>query len=201
MGRKGLTMGVAAATIFLMMLINPQTAQAGGHSVDVGFRAGDFHIRFHSGRFHGQPRFRYHCPRVIVERRPRFMIEVPCYHYYGPPVIVKRIAIEEQRISEVEKREREIERALIDLRYGDKGDRKDAAKKLGKLRAEEGTRPLIRALEGDRKEDVRKEAAKALGKIGDPRAIPALERAARRDPEDDVRKAARKALKEFYEDD
>lgn len=91
----------------------------------------------------------------------------------------------------------ELCKALQRLRFGDKGDRKDAAKKLGKLEDPQAVPALVEALRSDPEEDVREEAAEALGRIGDPRALSALRWAARHDREDDVRKEARKAIEKI----
>ena len=88
----------------------------------------------------------------------------------------------------------ELHRLLQELAFGDKGDRKDAAKKLGKLEDRRAVPALIDALRRDPEEDVREEAAEALGRIGDRSALPALRWAERYDEEKDVRKEAEKAI-------
>jgi len=91
-------------------------------------------------------------------------------------------------------RDHELDRLLFHLESGSKGDRKDAAKKLGEREDRRAVAPLTVALGNDPEEDVRKEAAKALGRIGDPSALPALRWAALHDREKDVRKEATKAI-------
>jgi len=88
----------------------------------------------------------------------------------------------------------ELDKQLQRLVSGDKGDRKDAAKRLGKLEDRRAVPALIEALRRDWEEDVREEAAEALGRIGDRSALPALRWAERQDEEKDVRKEARKAI-------
>ena len=193
------SLGFVAILAFAFIGLSAKDVRANGFfDVGVGFRAGDVNVGFSAGEIFGgrrhyggaywpyPPRYEYYYPAPIIVERP------PVYMEPGPVVVERRPIIV------LDRRREEIQRALVDLRYGDSDDREDAAKKLGKLRAVEGVNPLIRALLHDRDEDVRKKSAEALGKIGDPRAIEALEDAAQYDREDDVRKEARKALKKIY---
>lgn len=91
-------------------------------------------------------------------------------------------------------RDRELDRLLLRLDSGSKGERKDAAKKLGDRKDPQAVASLAVALANDPEKDVRKEAAKALGKIGDPSALAVLRSAALHDREKDVRKEAAKAI-------
>lgn len=91
-------------------------------------------------------------------------------------------------------RDHELDRLLFRLESGSKGDREDAAKKLGDRKDPQAVASLTVALGNDPEKDVRKEAAKALGHIGDPGALPALRWAALHDREKDVRKEADKAI-------
>jgi HEAT repeat protein len=83
-------------------------------------------------------------------------------------------------------------RLLSDLRSKDKGDRREAANRLGVLRARGVVRALVEAL-SDKEASVREAAAFALGQISDPAAtgllIPLLA-----DPEPSVRASTAFAL-------
>ena len=96
-----------------------------------------------------------------------------------------------------DKDEIELEKRLRELGSRDKGERKKAAEKLGKLGDRRAVPALIQAMRNDPEEDVREEAAEALGKIGDRSALPALRWAARHDREDDVREEAEDAIEEI----
>ena len=87
-----------------------------------------------------------------------------------------------------------VDKLIRDLRYGDTGERKDAAKKLGDYRGPRVVFALSEAVVDDPKDDVRERAVKSLKKIGSPRALPALIHALRYDDEDDIREEAAKAL-------
>ena len=119
--------------------------------------------------------------------RPPVWFGEPQPGWDGPPPLRRR---QDRHLADLYK-------YLERLRFGDKGDRKDAAKKLGKLEDPRAVPALVGALRSDPEEDVREEAAEALGRIGDPSALSALRWAARRDREDDVRKEARKAIKKI----
>jgi HEAT repeat protein len=81
-----------------------------------------------------------------------------------------------------------------ELHSDDSDVREDAAKWLGDSHDPRAVRPLIEAMQHDRKDDVREEAARALGQIGGMDAERALTITSTNDPDDDVRRSASKAL-------
>ena len=80
------------------------------------------------------------------------------------------------------------QRLLYDLKHGTKESRRDAAIKLGNIRAKEAVKPLIDAL-SDKEPGVREAAAFALGQIASPAAAAALSQAIR-DSNAEVRASA-----------
>jgi len=114
-------------------------------------------------------------------------------------VIRKRIIIIPEDEDIVVKRE-DLKKWINLLEFGDKGERKKAAKKLGKYPYnKKAEAALIEALLCDPSDDVREEAAKSLGKIGSSRRALRALRKALRDEEDDVREAAEKAIGKILE--
>jgi hypothetical protein len=87
-----------------------------------------------------------------------------------------------------------VDRLVDDLRYGDRRDRRAAARKLGCLDSLRAVYPLVYALEYDADVFVRFYAAKSLGKIGSREALEPLRWAVETDPEDIVRSEAARAI-------
>lgn len=77
--------------------------------------------------------------------------------------------------------------------------RREAATKLGRIRASSASGPLMDSLRNDRDEGVRKAAAWALAEIGESVAIDYLEKAAQFDKSSEVRAAARAASQKLVE--
>ena len=77
--------------------------------------------------------------------------------------------------------------------------RRDAATKLGRLRASSAVGPLMDTLRNDRDEHVRKAATWALAEIGDSVALDYLEKTAQFDKSAEVRAAARTASQKLVE--
>lgn len=77
--------------------------------------------------------------------------------------------------------------------------RREAATKLGRLRASSALGPLMDVLRNDKDVDVRKAAAWALAEIGDTVALDYLEKAAQFDKSPEVRAAARTASQKLVE--
>jgi HEAT repeat protein len=91
-----------------------------------------------------------------------------------------------------ERRRRRRARALLALREGEAGTRREAAEALGRLRDARAISALIRALD-DSEASVREQVARALGRIGGARALAPLCRTMA-DPEPSVSLAATVAL-------
>ena len=91
-------------------------------------------------------------------------------------------------------RHQEVEHLLQHLANPNDRARADAARQLGRLRAQRAVDPLMATLAGDRSAEVREEAARALGLIASPKAVPALQRAAQVDADRFVRHSAEFAL-------
>jgi hypothetical protein len=77
--------------------------------------------------------------------------------------------------------------------------RRDAATKLGRLRASSAVGPLMDILRNDKDEQVRKSAAWALAEIGDSVALDYLEKTAQFDKSAEVRAAARTSSQKLIE--
>lgn len=129
----------------------------------------------------------------------------PCYDYYPPPVVYRRVYVTEPAPVYVApspapaqtSRKRTVDPVLQkigELHSDDAETREEAAQWLGQVRDPRAVRPLIDVLKHDPDHDVREDAARALGSIGSRDAHDALLEASESDPERDVRRAASKAL-------
>jgi hypothetical protein len=87
-------------------------------------------------------------------------------------------------------RQADIDACLRQLRAGDEQSRADALVRLGRLRAEGATGPMIKALNSDGSAKVREAAARGLGLLADPNTLSALQYAAQADDNGDVRHSA-----------
>jgi HEAT repeat protein len=79
---------------------------------------------------------------------------------------------------------------LQQLRVGDEQSRADALVRLGRLKADRATGPMIKALNSDGSAKVREAAARGLGLIAEPNTLSALQYAAQADDNAEVRHSA-----------
>lgn len=90
-----------------------------------------------------------------------------------------------------------LDRLIEDLGHGPEAAER-AARKLGELRDQAATMPLVHLLEAGASPRLRVAAADALGELGDLRALEPLQQAAELSPSPAVRAAARRAERQLF---
>jgi len=88
---------------------------------------------------------------------------------------------------------------MTDLRYGDAGDRADAAEDLDREKGMQAVAALINTVMNDKDAKVRKEAASSLGQIGDRMAVPFLQAALACETNGKAKKEMNKAIDRIRE--